>query len=106
MRMQKNMKKIILILLPLVLVFTPAFATEITDNEGIEASVSSVSIVASGNTVKISGANGEDIEIFNLTGTKITTIKTDTTGKTYSVNLQKGCYLVKIGKVVRKISIR
>ena len=100
------MKKILLILLTLMLVFAPAFATDMTDNDGIETSVSSISIVASGNAVKITGANGEDIEIFNLTGTKVTTIKTDTTGKTYSVNLPKGCYLVKIGKVVRKISIR
>ena len=89
-----------------MLVFTPVFATEMTDNDGIETSVSAITIVASGNTVKISGVNGEDIEIFNLTGTKVTTIKTESTGKTYSVNLQKGCYLIKIGKVVRKISIR
>ncbi len=89
-----------------MLVFTPVFATEMTDNDGIETSVSAITIVASGNTVKVTGANGEDIEIFNLTGTKVATIKTDTSGKTYSANLPKGCYLVKIGKVVRKISIR
>ena len=89
-----------------MLVFTPVFATEMTDNDGIETSVSAITIVASGNTVKVTGSNGEDIEIFNLTGTKVATIKTDTSGKTYSANLPKGCYLVKIGKVVRKISIR
>ena len=89
-----------------MLVFTPVFATEMTDNDGIETSVSAITIVASGNTVKVTRANGEDIEIFNLTGTKVATIKTDTSGKTYSANLPKGCYLVKIGKVVRKISIR
>ena len=89
-----------------MLVFAPAFATEMTDNDGIETSISTVNITVSGNTVRVSGTNGEDIEIFNLTGTRITTIKTDTTGKTYSYNLPKGCYLVKIGKVVRKISIR
>ena len=89
-----------------MLVFTPVFATEMTDNDGIETSVSAITIVAIGNTVKVTGANGEDIEIFNLTGTKVATIKTDTSGKTYSANLPKGCYLVKIGKVVRKISIR
>lgn len=100
------MKKFLLIILPLVLVFTPAFATETTENDGIEASISTVSIAVSGNTVKVSGTNGEDIEIFNLTGTKVTTIKTDTSGKTFSATLPKGCYLVKIGKVVRKISIR
>jgi hypothetical protein len=100
------MKKILFIILPLMLAFAPAFAMELTDNDGIETSISAITIVANGNTVRISGANGEDIEIFNLTGTKVTTIKTDTTGKTFSVNLPKGCYLVKIGKVVRKISIR
>lgn len=100
------MKKIILIILPLILVFTPVFATDMVDNDGIETSISTITIVANGNTVKVSGVNGENIEIFNLTGTKVTTIKTDTTGKTYSVNLPKGCYLVKIGKVVRKISIQ
>jgi len=89
-----------------MLVFAPTFAMEMTDNDGIETSISTVNITVSGNTVRISGTNGEDIEIFNLTGTKVTTIKTDTTGKTYTVNLQKGCYLLKIGKVVRKISIR
>ena len=89
-----------------MLAFAPTFAMEMTDNDGIETSISTVNITVSGNTVRISGTNGEDIEIFNLTGTKVTTIKTDTTGKTFTVNLQKGCYLLKIGKVVRKISIR
>jgi type 1 fimbria pilin len=100
------MKKILFIILPLMLAFAPAFAMDMTDNDGIETNVSGITIVASGNTIKVSGVYGEDIEIFNLTGTKVTTIKTDTTGKTYSANLPKGCYLVKVGKVVRKISIR
>lgn len=100
------MKKILNIILPMMLVFAPAFAMDYADNEPIETTVSSVTIAVSGNTVRISGTNGEDIEVFNLTGAKITTIKTESTGKTYSVNLPKGCYLVKIGKVVRKISIR
>ncbi len=100
------MKKILFIILPMMLVFGPAFAMEYADNEPIETTVSTVTIVVNGNTVRVSGTNGEDIEVFNLTGAKITTIKTESTGKTYSVNLPKGCYLVKIGKVVRKISIR
>jgi uncharacterized protein YxeA len=100
------MKKILLIILPLMLVFAPAFAMEFADNDNIETSVSAVAIAVSGNTVRVSGVNGEDIEVFNLTGVRINTIKTDTTGKTFTFNLQKGCYLLKIGKVVRKISIR
>ncbi len=89
-----------------MLAFAPTSAMETADNDNIENNMSAVTFVVSGNTVRISGTNGEDIEVFNLTGVKITTIKTDTTGKTFTVNLQKGCYLLKIGKVVRKISIR
>lgn len=100
------MKKILLTILPLMLAFAPTSAMETADNDNIENNMSAVTFVVSGNTVRISGTNGEDIEVFNLTGVKITTIKTDTTGKTFTVNLQKGCYLLKIGKVVRKISIR
>jgi len=103
--MQK-MKRFLIIILPLMLVFGPTFAMEYADNESIETTIPGVTISVSGNTIRVSGANGEDIEVFNLTGAKITTIKTESTGKTYSVNLPKGCYLVKIGKVVRKISIR
>lgn len=100
------MKKILLLILPLALAFTPAFAMEMMDNEGVEAGISTITITANGNTVRISGVNGEDIEVFNLTGTKVTTIKTDSSGKTFTINLPKGCYLLKVGKVVRKISIR
>lgn len=89
-----------------MLAFAPTSAMETADNDNIENNMSAVTFVVSGNTVRISGTYGEDIEVFNLTGVKITTIKTDTTGKTFTVNLQKGCYLLKIGKVVRKISIR
>ena len=87
-----------------MLVFTPAFAIDLADNDGIETSIQTISITVNGNNVRVSGTNGEDIEVFNLTGTKVTTIKTDATGKTFP--LPKGCYLLKIGKVVRKISIR
>ncbi|MCR4592495.1 MAG: T9SS type A sorting domain-containing protein [Bacteroidaceae bacterium] len=100
------MKKILFIILPLMLTIAPTFAMGMTDNDGVETSITAASINVNGNTVRVSNTNGEDIEVFNLTGTKITTIKTDTTGKTFTVNLPKGCYLLKIGKVVRKISIR
>ena len=33
-------------------------------------------------------------------------VKVDSSEKSYPLNLPKGCYIVKVGKVVRKISIR
>lgn len=69
------------------------------DTQGITISVNQ-------NTLRIAGAAGQVMQIYNVTGVCVTTIKIDGDDKLYDLNLQKGCYIVKIGKVVRKISIK
>lgn len=80
--------------------FAEAFA------DGIEMSVSSISISVNGGNVHVSGANGEVMEVFNLTGAKVATVRIDSNDKTFALNLAKGCYLIKIGKIVRKVSVQ
>ena len=46
------------------------------------------------------------MEVFNLTGAKVATVRIDSADKTFALNLPKGCYLVKVGKIVRKISVQ
>lgn len=91
-----------------VLIPVSAFAQ--TDNEHSEDTdipVPNTSIRMSGNnTLIVKGFNGQEIEIFNLTGTKISSQKVEGQEKSYTLNLQKGCYIVKIGKFVRKISVQ
>lgn len=99
------MKKIILILLPLALAFAPISMSAQTEHESIETSVSGVTVVVKGNTVRITGAADEVLEIFKITGQREKSIRIDNADKTISLNLPKGCYLLKIGKVVRKVSI-
>lgn len=77
-----------------------------TERDGIEMSVSGISLSISGGNVHITGANGEVMEIFNLTGTKVATVRIDSNDKTFALNLTKGCYLIKVGKIVRKISVQ
>ena len=62
-------------------------------------SVSGISLSIAGGNVHIIGAAGEVMEIFNLTGTKVTTIRIDSNDKTFALNLTKGCYLIKVGKI-------
>lgn len=99
------MKKIILILLPLALAFAPTSLYAQTEQEGIETSVSEVSVIVKGNSVRIVGAADEKLEVFKITGQKQQTINIDNADKTITLNLPKGCYLLKVGKVVRKVSI-
>ena len=44
--------------------------------------------------------------IYNVAGVKIVSIKVDGSDRYYDLNLSKGCYIVKVGKVVRKISVK
>jgi len=86
--------------------FAPLSVLAETPTDGIEMSVSGISLSIKDGNVHIVGANGEVMEIFNLTGTKVATIRIDSNDKTFALNLQKGCYLIKVGKIVRKISVQ
>ncbi|MBO7118941.1 MAG: T9SS type A sorting domain-containing protein [Bacteroidaceae bacterium] len=99
------MKKFYIITLALAMIFAPLSIMAETP-DGIEMSVSSISLSYKDGNIHIVGANGEVMEIFNLTGTKVTTIRIDSNDKTFALNLPKGCYLIKVGKIVRKISVQ
>ena len=73
---------------------------------GPQVTVFGISLNINGGNVHIIGANGEVMEVFNLTGTKVATIRIDSNDKTFALNLPKGCYLIKVGKIVRKISVQ
>jgi hypothetical protein len=72
----------------------------------IEDVQSSVTISVNESTLHITGAAGLTLQIFNITGVSISQIKIDSADKHIELNLQKGCYILKIGKLVRKISIK
>ena len=99
------MKKISLIFLLMLLMGLPVMAMEDPETDSIET-INSASISVNGNTIRVANANGEVLEVFNLTGAKVAAIRIDSPDKTLNLNLSKGCYILKVGKVVRKISIR
>lgn len=72
----------------------------------IEQESQRITVSVSGSVLRVSGADGEVLHIYNVTGVRVMSIKVDGYEKSYTLNLQKGCYIVKIGKTVRKITIR
>jgi hypothetical protein len=74
--------------------------------EIIENDVQSVSISVSGTVLHVSGANGQVLKVYNVTGVCLMSVRVDSQDKRYELNVPKGCYIVKVGKTVRKISIR
>lgn len=100
------MKKICIIALTLAMAFAPIPMLAEFSADGIEMNVSGIQLSIDGGNVHIVGANGEVMEVFNLTGTKVATIRIDSNDKSFALNLSKGCYLIKVGKIVRKISVQ
>ena len=71
-----------------------------------EQEINTISISISGNVLRVEGADNETLYIYNVVGVRVMSIKIDGQDKRYSLSLPKGCYIIKVGKVVRKISIR
>ena len=65
-----------------------------------------IGISVSESTLHVTGAGGQELYIYNVAGVRVLSIKVDGPDKRYELNLPKGCYIVKVGKIVRKISIR
>lgn len=76
-------------------------AIEILDNEP-----QGITINVRESVVQIVGANGETLHVYNVAGIRIKSIKIDGDDKRFELNLPKGCYILKVGKTVRKISVR
>lgn len=78
-------------------------AIEIIENEMLS---SNVAITIEGTSVRVSGAAGQTLYVYNVAGVRVHSVKVDGADKRFDLNLQKGCYILKVGKTVRKISLK
>ena len=65
-----------------------------------------VTISVSGQTVLVAGAQGETLEVVSLTGRQLMAVKIDSPAQRVELSVPRGCYILKVGKVVRKIQVR
>ena len=83
-------------------------ADAFAEPDAIEGEMNEVQIIVhGGNTVQVKNAEGQIIEVYSITGAQVMAVKVDSSSKVYEITtLQKGCYIVKVGKVTRKIFIK
>ena len=105
--MTNMVKKILLIgLVSALFLCVPISSRAQSTKAAIEDVQSSIAISFNESTLHITGATGMTLQIYNITGVSIGQVKIDSADKHIELNLQKGCYILKIGKFVRKISIK
>ncbi len=103
------MKRFTLFLLLIFSLFScpVAFPQEGRRSLPIDNEQGSIALTVIGNSVRIqNAAPGSILEVYNILGMKVTSIKIDSTDKTFTLNLPKGWYILKIENIARKVAIK
>lgn len=100
------MRNFLLISTILFLLAAPVLAASMLMETAPLAQIDEVSIAVEGRIVTVSGAQGDKLQVVSLTGRLVAEYEIDAPVQRVELNLSKGCYILKVGKVVRKVSIR
>ena len=87
---------------------TPALAANMVMEMGVAEQVDeqAPTISVEGNTVSVQNASGMNLEVVSLTGRAVASYKIEGPAQRIELNLPKGCYILKVGKVARKVTVR
>ena len=104
-------KRLLIPILTITLLFTvvmPLCATAPVDASAPiveQVAEDEIGININNQWVTVTGAQGQTLEVISLTGRKLMTVRIDSPAQRIELNVPKGCYILKIGKVARKIAI-
>lgn len=101
-------KSLLIISLTLTLTLAvPMVMSAIPVAPGIEEFIEEeITITINGQTVIVTGAQGQTLEVVSLTGRCVKSEKIESPSQKIELNIPKGCYILKVGKVVRKVTVR
>ncbi len=76
--------------------------------EAMETAVAApeIGLTVNGQNVRITHAQGKTLEVYSVTGVKVATVSIDANDKTVNLSLSRGWYILKVGNVTRKISVK
>lgn len=83
-----------------------ASQVEVVGVEQDDDTKNDIQITVNKSVVRVTGAEGEVMEVISLTGRHVMSVRIESPAqKVELTNIPKGCYIIKVGKVVRKIVI-
>jgi len=98
------MKRIVVILVLALMTLSPLLAQKA---EKVAAQETTLSVILTGKTLQLQNATvGEKMEVLSIVGVRIVEKKIESTNPTFTLELPKGYYIVKVGTAVRKISVK
>lgn len=104
------MKRKPLLIAVLICLFmaAPAMASPVVMEMGVAEQIEepAPTISVEGNIVSVGGGSGMSMEVVSLTGRAVASYKIEGPAQRIELNLPKGCYILKVGKTVRKVTVR
>lgn len=64
-----------------------------------------VSLSLRGRELRVINGEGKTLDIYNVTGIKVTSLRIDSPDKTLMLSMERGIYIIKIGKTARRINV-
>lgn len=65
-----------------------------------------VNVVVKDKAVYVTGAAGQKLYVVSSTGRVVSVVEITSPSQRVELNIPKGCYIVKVGSVARKVSLR
>jgi hypothetical protein len=106
MRMMKKLLVLFTILTLSLIAPVTASANQIYVAGVMDFQTGEVTVSCAQGTVTIMGAEGLTVQIISLTGRVVFEETIDSPAKKFVPDIPKGCYIIKVGSIVRKFSFR
>ena len=85
------------------MVGVPFMNAQDINRPAIENEVLPVTITVYESTIHIKNAQQQTLQIYDVTGKCVASYKIDSSDKVISATLPRGCYILKIGRIARKV---
>lgn len=104
--MTKRLLAIFLVTTMILAVPVSTVAVTYCGYAGVEQIDDSIVISVSERSVTITGAQGQTLKVISLTGKEMLSKRIESPSQRVELNVPQGCYILKVGNVVRKVSIK
>lgn len=96
-----------LIVLVIAFIMLAPLAAQKSEKAAAAPQETTLSLIQTGKTLQLQNATvGEKMEVLSIVGVRIVEKKIESSNQSFTLELPKGYYIVKIGTAVRKISIK
>ena len=99
-------KKLLILSLSFMLLNVPSIMAQEIQKTQIENEQLPVTVSVIGSTINVKNAQNLVMEVYDITGKKVAAIRIESNDKTYELSVPRGCYIIKIGSMARKVYLK